>query len=79
MAQVHGSTIDPAGQYKAVELMGKGLVRLIKVGESPAPDPDTIRVRIPKTLARAAGAQKLFGESLDDAVARLLAEALKSR
>ena len=76
MAQVHGPSLDDQGRYEAIELMGKDMVRLVRVGTLPPPDPEVWRVRIPRALARKAGAKRLPGESLDACIARLLAQAL---
>jgi hypothetical protein len=76
MAQIHGPTVDDRGQYHAVELMGHNMVRLVRVGTLPEPNSEVWRIRIPKVLARKAGAKRLKGESLDACIARLLEQAL---
>lgn len=76
MAQIHGPTVDEQGKYRAVELMGHDLVRLVRVGTLKESDPDVWRVRLPKVLARRAGAKRLKDETLDACVARLLEQAL---
>ena len=73
MAHIHGPTVDERGQYRAVELMGHDLVRVGTLKES---DPDVWRVRLPKALARRAGAKRLKDETLDACIARLLEQAL---
>ena len=76
MAQIHGPTVDEQGKYRAVELMGHDLVRLVRVGTLKESDPDVWRVRLPKVLARRAGAKRLKDETLDACIARLLKQAL---
>ena len=79
MAQIHGPTVDERGQYHAVELMGHNMVRMVRVGTLPEPDPEVWRSKIPKALARKAGAKRLKDETLDACIARLLAQALKAQ
>ena len=76
MAQIQGPTVDERGRYQAVELMGHNMVRLVRVGTLPDPDPEVWRIKIPKALARKAGAKRLKDETLDVCSARLLKQAL---
>ena len=76
MAHIHGPTVDERAQYRAVELMGHDMVRLVRVGTLKESDPDVWRVRLPKALARRAGAKRLKGETLDACIARLLEQVL---
>ena len=76
MAHIDGPTVDERGKYRAVELMGHDMVRLVRVGTLKEFDPDVWRVRLPKALARRAGAKRLKGETLDACIARLLEQAL---
>ena len=64
MAQIQGPTVDERGRYQAVELMGHNMVRLVRVGTLPDPDPEVWRIKIPKALARKAGAKRLKDETL---------------
>ena len=79
MAQIHGPTVDERGKYQAVELMGHNMVRLVRVGTLPKPDPEVWRIKIPKALARKAGVKRLKDETLDACIARLLEQALKAQ
>lgn len=76
MAHIHGPTVDERGKYRAVELMGHDLVRLVRVGTLKEPSPEVFRVRLPKALVRRAGAKRLKDEPLDACIARLLEQAL---
>ena len=76
MAHIHGPTVDERAQYRAVELMGHDMVRLVRVGTLKEPNPEVWRIRLPKALARRAGAKRLKGETLDACIARLLEQAL---
>lgn len=76
MAKIDGPTVDERGQYRAVELMGHDMVRLVRVGTLKESDPGVWRVRLPKALARRAGAKRLKDETLDACIARLLKQAL---
>lgn len=59
--------------------MGHNMVRMVRVGTLPEPDPDVWRIKIPKALARKAGAKRLKDETLDACIARLLEQALKAQ
>jgi hypothetical protein len=74
MARITGPTVDDRGDYRAIELMGHRMVRLEKVGTLPEPDSETIKVRVPRALARKVKRQR--GEGLDAAICRVLANAL---
>ena len=76
MAKIDGPTVDERGQYRAVELMGHDMVRLVRVGTLKEPNPEVLRVRLPKALVRRAGAKRLKDETLDACIARLLEQAL---
>lgn len=77
MAKVIGASIYDRGVYQATELMGQGLVRLHLVDELPPPDNSVIKVQISKSLARRVGQAKLEGETLQQAIERLVRKSLK--
>jgi len=71
----------PEGRYRAREAMARGLYWVYpengpeRVLEPPGPG---VKVKISKHLANRVGARKLAGESLDEAVCRLLDEFLRA-
>jgi hypothetical protein len=71
----------PEGRYRAREAMAKGLYWVYpengpeRVLEPPEPG---VKVKLSKQLANRVGARKIGGESLDEAVCRLLDEFLRA-
>jgi hypothetical protein len=76
MAKIIGD-VDPRGIYHATELMGRNMVSLQLVDQLPEPDPNVIRIEIPRRLARQVGGAKLEGETLVQALERLVRAGLK--
>lgn len=74
MARITGPTVDDRGDYRAIEVMAHDLVRLEKVGTLPEPDRETLKIRVPRALARKI--KRRHGEGLDAAICRLLQKAL---
>jgi hypothetical protein len=71
MAKITGKTIDPQGVYEAVELMGRGLVALHKIGVSEAPKEGFTVLKITQQTAQKIGRHKKPGETLAQAFERL--------
>jgi hypothetical protein len=71
MAKITGKTIDPHGVYEAVELMGRGLVALHKIGVSEAPKEGFTVLKITQQTAQKIGRHKKPGETLAQAFERL--------
>lgn len=76
MARVIGD-VNPRGVYHATELMGRGMVSLQLVDQLPDPDPNVVKIELPLKLVRAVGRSKLEGETLRQAIERLLRAGLK--
>ena len=73
-AKVRGPGLAPGGTYVAKEAMARGLYFLHQVEQphqeqAPAPG---VKVRLTPELVRRIGARKRPGETLDQAVCRLL-------
>lgn len=70
MARITGKTIDPNGVYEAVEVMGRGLVALHKIGASEAPKEGFTVLKITQQTAQKIGRHKKPGETLAQAFER---------
>ena len=78
MARVTGPAIDPAASYTAVELMGKGMFRLIREMDQSALE-SFMTIKISRDAARRIGRHKLAGETLAQAVERLAIASLPGK
>lgn len=79
MARVTGRGIDPASDYEAVELVGRGMYRLERKN---APEPvleGSLTIKISQQTARRIGRHKLSGETLAQAVERLALASLSGK
>jgi hypothetical protein len=79
MARVTGKSIDPNGIYEAVELMGRGMVALQKIGVSEPPKEGFTVIKITQETARKIGRAKQPGETLAQAFERLALAGLKGQ